>query len=191
MMHPGRHAARAPDAPAVIMGGSGRVLTYGALEEGSNRLAHLFRAAGLGRRDHVAVLLENDPRFLEVCWAAQRAGLLYTPVNWHLSPDEAAYVVDDCGARVLITSAAQGGLARALAARTPRVARRLVLGGELPGHASYEAAVAAFPPTPIADECEGAAMLYSSGTTGHPKGVVPAPVDAPFGTPPSRWTISE
>jgi long-chain acyl-CoA synthetase len=183
--HPGRHAARTPGKPAVVMGGSGRRLTYGELEDGSNRLAHLFRAAGLRRGDHVAILLENHLRFLEIAWAAQRTGLYYTPVNRHLAAAEAAYVIDDCGARVLITSTAQAALATAIVAGTPRVERRLVLDGALPGHEPYDAAVAGCPSTPVVDEVEGAPMLYSSGTTGHPKGVIPPRVDAAFGTPPA------
>jgi len=183
--HPSAHARTTPDKPAHIMGSTGEVVTYRALEERSNRLAHLLRASGLGPGEHIAILLENHPRFLEVCWAAQRTGLYYTPINWHLSAAEAAYVVNDCGARLVVTSAARHDVATALIGTTPRVERRLAIDGVLPDHERYEGAVAGFPATPVADEREGAPMLYSSGTTGRPKGVVPTRVDAPFGTPPA------
>jgi acyl-CoA synthetase (AMP-forming)/AMP-acid ligase II len=173
------------------MGAAGTVVTYAALEAGSRRLAHYLRAAGLRHGDHLAILLENHPRFLEVCWAAQRAGLYYTPVNWHLSAAEAAYVVNDCGARVLVTSVAQREIAAALAGTTPRVERRLALDGALAGHERYEDVLARLPADPPADEREGAPMLYSSGTTGHPKGVVPPRVDAPFGTPPMVAALNQ
>lgn len=183
-LHPGMIAAVDPDRPAAILAGDGSTLTYGELEARSNRLAQLLRANGLGPGDHIAVLLENHLRYFEVCWAAQRAGLYYTTVNWHLGGDEAAFIVDDCEARVLITSAACRAVATALVSRTPRVTRRLMIDGTAPDHESYEAAIAGHPPTPIADECEGAMMLYSSGTTGQPKGIIPPQLGAPWGTIP-------
>jgi acyl-coenzyme A synthetase/AMP-(fatty) acid ligase len=89
--------ARTPDKPAIVMAGSGRVVTYAELDRRSRQVAALIRARGLGPKDHVALLMDNSPEFLEVAWGAQRAGLYWTPVNWHLTA-EAAYVVHDCGA---------------------------------------------------------------------------------------------
>ncbi|GAA3446110.1 acyl-CoA synthetase [Planomonospora venezuelensis] len=182
-MHPGAIAAISPDRPAVIMAGSGRTVTYRELDEESNRLAHLFRAAGLRPGDHIAFMLENHPLFLAVAWAAHRSGLYYTAISSRLTTDELAYIVDNCEARIFISSAGLADVAGSITDATPGVERRLMLDGTAPGFDSYEEAVAAHPATPIADECQGADMLYSSGTTGRPKGVKPALSAAPLDTP--------
>jgi fatty-acyl-CoA synthase len=156
------------DAPAVIMAG-GEVMTYRELDEGSNRLAHFLRAEGLAAGDHIAILMENNLRYLEVAWAAQRSGLYYTAANSHLRRDEVQYILDDCGAKALVTSVAMAEVIGAL--DLSRVPVRLCIGGALPGFGSYEELTALHPATPVADQCEGREMLYSSGTTGRPKGV--------------------
>ncbi len=174
-MYPGTHAETHPDKPALVMAGSGQTLTYRELDERSNRLAHLLRAAGLQRGDHVALFMENNPRFMEVIWAALRSGLYITAVNSHLTADEVAYIVDDCGAKAFVTSTALAGVAAQLDwAALPRVGTKLVADGELDGFDGYENAVAAFPGERLADESHGTTMLYSSGTTGRPKGVLRA-----------------
>ncbi|GGS49114.1 acyl-CoA synthetase [Planobispora rosea] len=165
------------------MAGSGKVVTYRELDEESNRLAHLFRAAGLRPGDHIAFMLENHPLFLAVAWAAHRSGLYYTAISPRLKTDELAYIVDNCEARVFISSAALADVAASIAGATPRVELRLMLDGVAPGFASYEEAVAPHPATPLQDECQGADMLYSSGTTGRPKGVKPSLSRAPLDTP--------
>jgi long-chain acyl-CoA synthetase len=170
-MWPGQIAATRPDHPAVIMAGSGQVITYRELDEASNRLAHLLTAAGLGFGDHVAILLENHPRYLEVLWGCHRAGIVYTAISAQLTADEVQYLIEDCGAVALITSRAKADVATALIDRMPKVTTRLMLDGAVDGYDPYEEAVAAFPVTPITEELEGAAMLYSSGTTGRPKGI--------------------
>jgi long-chain acyl-CoA synthetase len=170
-MWPGHHAATRPDHAALIMAGSGERLTYRELDDRSNQLAQLFAAAGLGFGDHVAFFLENHPRYLEILWAAQRSGIAYTAISSQLTADEVAYLVEDCGARALITSQAKAEVASALVDRMPAVTTRLMLDGTVPGYEPYEDAVAAFPATPLAEELEGTAMLYSSGTTGQPKGI--------------------
>ena len=170
-MHPGEVAARQPNKPAYIMASSGEVVTFGQLEARANQGAHLFRSLGLRRGDHIALMLENHPRYLEICWAAQRAGLYYTPVSWRLREEEVAYIVNNCDARVFIGSAAVKEVAQPLAAKTPNVTRHLMLDGLVDGYASFEDAVALMPEEPIPDQYEGALMPYSSGTTGFPKGI--------------------
>jgi acyl-CoA synthetase (AMP-forming)/AMP-acid ligase II len=170
---PGTHARTTPDAPAVVVAETGAVTTYAGLDERSTRLARFLREAGLGVGDHVAFLSDNRPEVFEVYWAALRSGLYVTGINSHLTPEEAAYIVADCGARALVASEAVADLAVGVAGRSPGLERRLAL-GDVPGFASYEAALASVPAEPLADQPCGADMLYSSGTTGRPKGVQPA-----------------
>ncbi|GAA1300536.1 acyl-CoA synthetase [Planotetraspora silvatica] len=182
-MHPGAIAAETPDKPAVIMAGSGRVVTYRELDEESNRLAHLFRATGLQPGDHIAFMLENHPLFLTIAWAAHRAGLYYTAISSRLQAEELAYILNNCGARAFISSAKLAAVATSVTGETPGVEVRLMLDGTAPGFTSYEEATATWPVTPIADECQGVDMLYSSGTTGRPKGVKPTLSKAPLDSP--------
>ncbi|MGI5291753.1 acyl-CoA synthetase [Nonomuraea polychroma] len=182
-MYPGAIAAVSPDKPAVIMAGSGRSITYRELDEESNRLAHLFRAAGLRPGDHIAFMLPNHPLFLAVAWAAQRSGLYYTPISSRLQTDEVAYIVGNCGARAFISSADLAGVATSITAATPRVELRLMMDGTADGFDSYEEAVAKQPSSPVDDECTGADMLYSSGTTGRPKGVKVTATHGPLTEP--------
>jgi len=170
-MYPGAYAARFPDKPAVVLAGTDRARTYRELEDNSRRLARLLYDAGLRRGDHIAMLTPNDPIAFEVYWAALRSGLYITAVNRHLAPGEVSYIVDDCGARVLIVSAELGAVAEQVVADTPRVELRLAFGGPVTGHGSYEDALAAASDEPLPDQPRGADMLYSSGTTGRPKGI--------------------
>lgn len=183
-MHPGAHAATHPDKPAYTMAGSNReTVTYRALEAASNRFAHVLRRAGLAFGDGIALCLENHPRYYEIVWGAQRAGLYYTAVSTRLTAGELEYILNDCGAQVFVTSQALAPLAEAVRDRIPGVRRKLMLDGTIPGYESFEEAVAAAPDTPIADEREGTDLLYSSGTTGRPKGVKFPLRGDPLGTP--------
>ncbi|MGH9017240.1 MAG: acyl-CoA synthetase [Acidimicrobiales bacterium] len=165
----GAQAHARPGTTAVIMGGSGESLTYGELNARSNRTARLLRHRGLATGGHVAILMENSIDYLPVAWAAQRSGLYYTALNNHLRGAEVQYILDDCGATALFTSPAMADVVAGL--DLTRIPVRLAVGGEIPGFDDYTEAVAPFDPAPIADESEGREMLYSSGTTGQPKGV--------------------
>jgi len=173
VMHPYHHARTHPDKPAYIMAGSGETVTYRQLDEQSNRIAQLFRSLGLQAGDHVAIFLENNPRFFEICWGAQRSGLVYTAISSRLTAAEVDYIVTDCGARLFVTSKALADKAAELVPLMKGAPHRFMIDGTVPGYESWEEAVARFPATPIADETAGHDMLYSSGTTGRPKGVMP------------------
>ncbi|MCG2840289.1 AMP-binding protein [Sandaracinobacter sp. RS1-74] len=166
-MHPFHHAAATPDKPAIVMAGSGETLSYAGLEARSNQAARLYRAAGLRRGDVIAIFLENHIDYLPLCWGAQRAGLIFTCISTKLTAEEAGYIVGDCGAKLLIAGASLANVAKEL----PPLAHRYSVGGEIPGFLALEPALAGFPATRIADESPGRDMLYSSGTTGRPKGV--------------------
>ncbi|MDP9917405.1 fatty-acyl-CoA synthase [Variovorax boronicumulans] len=170
----GDFAALTPDKPAVINGTTGETLSYRELDERSNRLAHLLYDQGLRRGDRIAMLLENHMRCFEVAWAAFRSGLLLTAVNRFLTAQEASYILEDSGAQVLISSLAMADVAAQLTGTTPHCARRLMVDGVIPGWEPYEQAVAGAPAQRLAQEWVGATLLYSSGTTGRPKGIVRA-----------------
>jgi acyl-CoA synthetase (AMP-forming)/AMP-acid ligase II len=178
----GNQPAAAPTKPAAILASTGETLAYADLDARSRLLAAVLRARAMAPGDHLAVLLPNTLRYFEVCWAARRCGLYYTPVNWHLTPDEAGYIVADSGSRVLVSSPAVGELATAVAALAPQAENRFAVGGSLCGFEDLDAAVAAAPDSGTAAETEGAAMFYSSGTTGRPKGIVRPLSGVPFGT---------
>ncbi|MCZ6782255.1 MAG: AMP-binding protein [Proteobacteria bacterium] len=181
-MYPGEIARTHPNKPAYIMASTDETVTYRQLDEESNRGAQLLRSLGLGRGDSIALFLENHPRFFEICWAAQRSGLRYTTISSRLTVPEVEYIVKDCDAQVLISSRAKADVAEPLAGSLGHLKARYAVGGSVPGYESWEEATAAQPPTPVDDEIEGGAMLYSSGTTGRPKGVRSLMKFDPLGT---------
>ena len=175
-MYIGDLAKQTPNKPAYIMAGSGEITTYRQLNDRSCQTSQLFRSLGLQTGDHVALLMENNARFLEICMAAARSGLFYTAISSRLTVTEAAYIINDCGAKLFISSFNKGELASELLDKIPSVEARLMVNGTVSGYHSYEASRDQMPQQPIADEAAGIDMLYSSGTTGQPKGVkIPLP----------------
>ncbi|MBA2956038.1 AMP-binding protein [Nocardioides sp. MAH-18] len=164
-MYPGTWASRTPDKPALVMAGSGRTLTYAQLDERSARLArYLHDRAGLRVGDVVALLSDNRPETYEAYWAALRSGLYITAVNHNLAADEVAYILRDCGARALLVAPSKSDLA----------ARAGVgIGTSLTFEGDYEEALAAVSAEPLPEQPHGEDLLYSSGTTGRPKGIKP------------------
>jgi acyl-CoA synthetase (AMP-forming)/AMP-acid ligase II len=173
-MYPGTHLASQPDKPAVVMAETGWTQTFSELDAAANRLSRVFRGAGFEPGDHVAVCMENHPRYLEVLWGCEYAGLIYTAASSRLTTEELAYIVNDCGARGFITSKYKSEQAETLIEHSPDVELRLMLDATIDGYESYEAAVDAQSADPLDGRLAGTDMLYSSGTTGRPKGVMPA-----------------
>jgi len=169
------------DEPAVVMSGSGRTVSYAELDDRSTRLARVFDEAGLEPGDHVALMLGNRPEFFDVLWAALRSGLYLTPINWHLGPEEAGYIIGDCDAKVFVTSADLGEVATALGGYSTNLTTRLMLDGAIDGYDDFDDAVASVSGEPRSEERAGTFMLYSSGTTGYPKGIVQKLPSASFG----------
>jgi long-chain acyl-CoA synthetase len=184
MVHIRDWAVKMPDTPALIMAGSGETVTFAEMEAASNRGAHLLRSLGLKRGDAFALWSTNNARFHEITWTMQRSGLYMTPIASRLKAHEAAYIVSDCQARVLIVDATIGAnaeeLVRNAAELIPNVEKIYAIRGPLPGVERWEDACAKMPATPIADESSGRGMVYSSGTTGRPKGVRMPLVDQPI-----------
>lgn len=177
-------AEKSPDRPAVIYGNGGSVETYGELELRSRRIAHGFRKWGLEPGDCVAVLLGNGEGFFDVYWACFRSGLFITPVNWHLAEAEVGYIVDNCDASLFVASAEFGKLAARVGRDVSKVRMKLSVGGEIEGFLRLEDALAEVPEdAPLDGQLEGSMMLYSSGTTGYPKGVRHPMPGLPAGDP--------
>jgi long-chain acyl-CoA synthetase len=178
-MHPSIHARITPHKTAVIMGESGEAMTYGELEAGSNRVAHLLRSLSLFPHDHVAVLMENVIEYFPIVWGMQRCGLYFTCISSRLAVEEILYIVNDCGVKALIVDRSLEVVGEQLQSRIPDL-RIFSTGGGAGRIGSLGAALSSMPTTPIPDEGSGIEMLYSSGTTGRPKGVKPVLLNGPL-----------
>ncbi|MEM7337008.1 MAG: AMP-binding protein [Actinomycetota bacterium] len=170
-MYPGTYAETTPDKPAVIMAGSGASLTFAELDARSAQLAQLMWAAGLRPGDHVSIFMENNIHYFETFWAAARSGLYYTTINRYLQPDETAYVLQDSASKALFTSAAMAELIEPVPALAPDVEVLLAVDGSVAGFDDYETSLQQFPAEALENQPRGETMLYSSGTTGRPKGI--------------------
>jgi long-chain acyl-CoA synthetase len=173
IMHPSLHARSTPDKPAIIVAETGEMHTYQQLEDASNKVAQLIRAKGLGPGDVVAFMVGNEADYYALIWGAHRTGVHFVCISTRLTPDETNYTLENSGARLFVLSAKLAEQAAAIETS----AECFSLGGSIPGYASWDEAVAAMPAERIANEVPGSSMLYSSGTTGRPKGVKRANAD--------------
>lgn len=186
-MYPGQHAEKNPDRAAFIMANTGESVTYREYEERTNRVAHFLRSEGLNFKDHYAIFMENNARYLECCGAGERTGLYYTCINSYLEHEELAYILNNSESKVLITSAEKLAVAVEALKLAPAITQCLVVNNtqqhdlsmidklDIPSHvnvADFESTVAQHPATPVSEELLGSTMLYSSGTTGRPKGIL-------------------
>ena len=176
-MHPRHFATCTPNKPAIIMHGSGEQVTYFQLDARSNQGAHLIRQTGLKPGDVIAIFMENHPRYLDITWAAQRSGLCLVCLSSKLTSSEAEYIITDSGAKMVVTSKQLGEVTSSFPQKLNDI---LLFMASTPdeGFRSWEEETAALPASAIDDETGGTVMLYSSGTTGKPKGVRwPTPED--------------
>ena len=176
-MHPIVHAQNAPDRPAVIMAETGVTTTFGEMNAAANRFARLLRARSLGKDDAFAVLLENRQEFFTIIWGSQRIGTMLVPVSTRLTAPEVAYILKDSGAKLLITSPAFADVLEGLRTECPDLPVLMMDGGE--GGEDFATALSGQSADLVEDLHVGAVMLYSSGTTGRPKGVRPKPPEDP------------
>lgn len=178
-MHPGELAAKHPDKPAYIIAETGETVTFKQYDDLSMQASQLFRKLGLNRGDHIAILLENHPAMLQICLAAQRSGIHFTAISYRLQEEEVDYIVNDCQAKVFITSKSRQSVVEKLS--LAHLEKAFMCDGVIAGFESWEEAIAAMPAEKISDESIGASMLYSSGTTGRPKGVLKPLPEGEFG----------
>jgi long-chain acyl-CoA synthetase len=162
-------AQRQPDVPAIVAPTGDR--TFGELNARANQVARALRRLGLEAGDGVALLCPNRAEFAEVGAACQRAGWRLTTVNWHLTANEAGYIVDNCKARALVADASLASIAVGARRRAPGCRVALAVGGDIEGFRPYDDELAVESGADIDDPVLGSSMLYTSGTTGRPKGV--------------------
>jgi len=187
--HPWQHQARDPDKVAIVIADTGETLTYGEMMRRADRASALLADLGCATGDTIAILSENNATYAELCWAAKDAGLFYVCVSSHLDLADAQYIVEDCDARVVIASREMQALAVPLSERLRRSVRTLTFGGEPPASDSYECLRDRSRGSRVPAAVRGASMLYSSGTTGRPKGVRTPLLDLPPTTPPLRYEM--
>ena len=163
------HAQQQPHVPALITPYGDR--TFTELNQQANRLVRALRDVGIGDGDSVAVVIRNRPEFVEALTAANRSGIRFTPINFHLKGEEIGYIVDNCEAKAFIAEAAIGSAPTDALRSAPNVRLALSIGGEIEGFQDYDAVIDRYSAADIDDPSLGGLMLYTSGTTGRPKGV--------------------
>ena len=176
-------ARATPDKPAFIMGASGEVVTFAELDAKANQIAQLLRASGIQTGQHIAMMLKNCREFIEVVFGCSRAGVVFTPISTHLKKEETAYIINNCNARLFIASASLADVATEAAEHAPELLRKFIVGGETAGFEDWQSAVDSQPSDEISDQSLGVPMLYSSGTTGKPKGIFRAPQNTELDAP--------
>jgi acyl-CoA synthetase (AMP-forming)/AMP-acid ligase II len=184
--HPRLHASQQPDRPALVMADSGASISYGEMVANADRAAQLFQRLGVEQGDTIAIHLENHLRYPELCWAAKNSGITYACVSSQSSADDAAYIVQNSDAKLYVASAALAGIAVPVAQRSRAGLHCLMVDGAVSPFHSYEDLIAREPAIALVGRHRGPSMLYSSGTTGRPKGVrTPTPSEPPE-MPPRR-----
>ncbi|MGI9478649.1 MAG: AMP-binding protein [Hyphomicrobiaceae bacterium] len=171
MLYPIPPIPQEPDRVAFQIAETGESVSFDQLERRSNQAAHLLRASGVQSGDHIVLLAENCRQFLEICFAADRAGVYYTAISTHATATDAAYIAADCGAKLVIASEAKSAIAAALREQLSSIEHWFMIGAPIAGYQNWDAATSPHPETRISDEMQGLDMLYSSGTTGRPKGI--------------------
>ncbi len=184
--HPREMALREPDKPALIMVDQGAMITYGELVRRADQAAALFASLGIGAGDTIAILIENHVGYPELIWGAKNSGIRYVTVSTHLNAADAAYVIGDSGAKLLVTSRKQATLAGEAVVLIASKPLLLMMDGIVARFQPYEALLERQPAVPPQGRKRGPSMLYSSGTTGRPKGVRTEFPDAPPEVPPQR-----
>ena len=169
-MYPGHWAEVKPGTLAVVNTVTDESLTWRAINEQSNQVAQLLADRGLGIGDHVSLLMENRLEYFVIAWGVLRSGMYLTCINRYLTVDEAAYIVNDSGSKALFASDALDTTENLLE-HIPECSHRFSVGNAPPGYNGFSSSIADMPTSPIADEMMGDTMLYSSGTTGRPKGI--------------------
>ncbi|OOL33342.1 hypothetical protein GQ85_01580 [Rhodococcus rhodochrous] len=179
------------DRAAIIVEPGEHVVTFAELEARSNQIAHYLREAGLRPGDCIGIMSENSAEYLEIAWGAQRAGLYYVGINTHLTAPEVSYLVGDSGVHAFFVSGRFVDLAEnVLSDSALQVPRRIIIGDRCEGWDCYADILTNYPAAPIDDECEGDFLLYSSGTTGRPKGIkrpLPGGRMGTYPDLPGRW----
>ena len=177
-LHPITHAKTRPDDPAVIMAGSGEQMTFRQMDEAANRFARLLRERGIKANesggDAFAVLLENRIEYFTLIWGSQRAGTMLVPISTRLTAPEIAYILQDSETKLLITSPAFAYVLTDIRSLMPDL-DVLIVGGDQESESDFGSALEKQSGEPLEDQSAGIVMLYSSGTTGRPKGIRPAP----------------